>query len=371
MLHDLHNFEGKAKIIPTINIVAYAILVPYALSRTAIVALWVAILVMYSDKIKKYCAIHRRLVLSLILPLAIIAVCGFYYLKPASANGRLFIWQLAIEGIPTLPWDGIGWDFIEAKYMTLQEQYFATHPNAIEQAKIAGNTNFLFNDFISCVYAYGILGGLVAMGFFVAQFAIAIKHGRREIAAAIGAMTVVMCGSYPLHCWQFIVLCILLALSCVMMLGLYWRIASVVVLLPIILISFTWNRPRDYSHKLAAAVLLYKGGRHQESNSILINYLSHRIADTRVTYLIGENYEALGRLDSAEYYYQKASFRVPSRHYPHYLLMRLYVKNNLDSLAAIQAHYLLTTSPKVESKAIEEMRLEAANYLHKQELASR
>lgn len=53
-----------------------------------------------------------------------------------------------------------------------------------------------------------------------------------------------------------------------------------------------------------------------------------------------------------------------SRHYPHYLLMNLYRETNRDSLALKEAAYLLEQPPKVQSQAIEDMKLEAASYIH-------
>ena len=72
----------------------------------------------------------------------------------------------------------------------------------------------------------------------------------------------------------------------------------------------------------------------------------------------------MGQVDSAEYYYMRSILRVPSRHYPHYLLMNLYRETNRDSLALKEAAYLLEQPPKVQSQAIEDMKLEAASYIH-------
>ncbi|GFI05890.1 hypothetical protein IMSAGC006_00619 [Muribaculaceae bacterium] len=44
--------------------------------------------------------------------------------------------------------------------------------------------------------------------------------------------------------------------------------------------------------------------------------------------------------------------------------MNLYRETNRDSLALKEAAYLLEQPPKVQSQAIEDMKLEAASYIH-------
>jgi hypothetical protein len=81
--------------------------------------------------------------------------------------------------------------------------------------------------------------------------------------------------------------------------------------------------------------------------------------------IIGRNYQDLGRRDSAEYFFNRASQRVPNRLYPHYLLMKLYAENSNDSLLMQrEANILLTKQPKTHSTAVDEMREEARQLLH-------
>ena len=76
--------------------------------------------------------------------------------------------------------------------------------------------------------------------------------------------------------------------------------------------------------------------------------------------IIGKNYTELNMRDSAEHYLHRSTLRCPNRLYPHYLLMKLYLKEPTDSTAARrEAKILLSTKEKVPSPAVEQMRKEA------------
>jgi tetratricopeptide (TPR) repeat protein len=73
---------------------------------------------------------------------------------------------------------------------------------------------------------------------------------------------------------------------------------------------------------------------------------------------MGKNYQALKEYELAEQSFRKAANLVPNRLYPHYLLAKLYHEMGLKDEMEQERNIVLTKPPKVESKAVEEMREE-------------
>ena len=104
---------------------------------------------------------------------------------------------------------------------------------------------------------------------------------------------------------------------------------------------------------------LHKSGQWEKSNEVMMDLLSHS-SDPMPLNIIGKNYTELNMRDSAEHYLHRSTLRCPNRLYPHYLLMKLYMKEPTDSAAARrEAKILLSTKEKVPSPAVEQMRKEA------------
>jgi len=74
---------------------------------------------------------------------------------------------------------------------------------------------------------------------------------------------------------------------------------------------------------------------------------------------MGNNFKAMGDYQKAEASYIHALQIVPNRHYPLYLLMRLYYETGQLKKARETAQTLLSKPAKVMSTAIREMQEEA------------
>ena len=103
---------------------------------------------------------------------------------------------------------------------------------------------------------------------------------------------------------------------------------------------------------------LSKIGQYVESICIFEEYL-HYGSDPMVYNCIGNNFKEMGEYKKAENMYIRASQIVPNRHYPLYLLMKLYQETEQIEKAKTMAHSLLNKPVKVQSTAIHEMQLEA------------
>jgi tetratricopeptide (TPR) repeat protein len=107
---------------------------------------------------------------------------------------------------------------------------------------------------------------------------------------------------------------------------------------------------------------LSKSEQYSESNVILRRAMQIR-CDPMLYNIMGKNCQALKEYELAEQSFRKAANLVPSRLYPHYLLAKLYHETGLKDKAEAETNIVLTKPPKVESKAVEEMREELINLI--------
>ena len=110
------------------------------------------------------------------------------------------------------------------------------------------------------------------------------------------------------------------------------------------------------------ALCLSETGQYKASNKLLFKFLYFG-SDPMVYNCMGNNYKRIGNYEKAENMYYLAFQTLPNRHYPLYLLMKLYEDNGLPDKAKAMAEILIEKPVKVESKAIEEMLEEAKKIL--------
>ena len=79
--------------------------------------------------------------------------------------------------------------------------------------------------------------------------------------------------------------------------------------------------------------------------------------------VLADSYKAVGDTENAEIYYKQASFVVPHKFYPLYLLAKLYNETGQTEKAKIQANFILKKEVKVESTAIKEIKAEMEEIL--------
>ena len=95
-----------------------------------------------------------------------------------------------------------------------------------------------------------------------------------------------------------------------------------------------------------------------KSNEVL-KHATQISCDPMLFNIIGKNYQEMREYDLAEQNLLKSTMIVPNRLYPYYLLMKLYIEMGVDEKARKVAEIVLTKEPKVQSRAVEEMREEA------------
>jgi tetratricopeptide (TPR) repeat protein len=100
-----------------------------------------------------------------------------------------------------------------------------------------------------------------------------------------------------------------------------------------------------------------------EKSNLLFEEFLHYSSDPMAYNCIGNNYKAMKAYQQAEKMYLYASWIVPNRHYPFYLLMKLYDEIGDKEKAYKMAQILLEKPVKIQSTAIREMLQEAEKWI--------
>ncbi len=391
-----------------------AVLLPASMSRTAwyaavtgsVIALFGSKVILFGSRLKDVCTKksllpHRpsSLTLHSSLLIIIIAICSLlivrvYRMKQGSADGRFLMWKVAAGAVDPHPFEGVGWQNVAGAYGMAQERYFASEMASPNEILVADAPEYVFNEYLQIAIAYGWGGSLLMIAVLIGAFVSAFRSGRHGIAGSVAACAVVMAASYP---FQFPIsiltigaICIAafiggrrcldiekaaLKLNCSVFRSLERNVPShtpqqrkfkiqtstfkiIIVLAATIFLTIDCKK-FDQNLPFQTGLALHKSGQWEKSNEVMMDLLSHS-SDPMPLNIIGKNYTELNMRDSAEHYLHRSTLRCPNRLYPHYLLMKLYLRESADSTAARrEAKILLTTKEKVPSPAVEQMRKEA------------
>jgi O-antigen ligase len=90
--------------------------------------------------------------------------------KKDSANGRLLIWKVSLNGICENPFVGQGFNAFQAKYGYFQALYFQQYPNDESGKVLASDMTVGMNDYIEIVFNYGLTGLVLYFLFWFLLF---------------------------------------------------------------------------------------------------------------------------------------------------------------------------------------------------------
>ncbi|HYQ57833.1 MAG TPA: O-antigen ligase family protein [Draconibacterium sp.] len=96
---------------------------------------------------------------------------------------------------------------------------------------------------------------------------------------------------------------------------------------------------------------------HKKAVEVL-EYTKNYYPNTVLQTALGDSYKALGQIKKSEEAYLQASWMIPSKFYPKYLLAKLYDETGQDEKATQVATELLSKKVKIESTAIKEIQQE-------------
>lgn len=345
-------------------------------SRAGIISLIPICLIWVSNPLlmKKAPKKNRYIIISLIL---IVGSILMYQNKPASADGRLLIWRVSTEMITDAPLFGHGPNGFSKEYMIYQANYFKENPNS-HFISVADNVIYPFNEYIHIWIKYGIIALLLVILLLCYIFVICYNIKQNKIInIGLSSLMIFSLFSYPFDVFPLL---LFFPLLCGLMHSkIYYNLKitnskSFFMILAIAIFSFqTYNNilfTKEISNSLSK---LYKKDssdiNHTDYEKIKGNTnfndyystwlmqqpktMNQRIKDmypSCETYcLLGSYYAEHNNYILAEYYFQEASFMIPSRLKPKYRLWELYKERGQYEKALKMANSILTMKPKIES----------------------
>lgn len=394
---------------------------PATLSRTAwgAAAIGCMLVAIYetgiTDKLKDlYQKYRKRAVLCIVLFCLLSGgvIYGIYQFKKDSANGRLFIWKITALAIQNTSLKGVGLGGFPAAYAQSQINYFKEKEASAIEKHVAGSPEYAFNEYLRIFLEQGIAGGILFLFLTSLIIRRGIKNKHTGAAGSFLCLSVFAIASYPYYLWEFLVVWVLLATICVSQtkppssessknrrISIFTLFAVFILIASLSICVAQWYfyhraskewekiRPfytmkayskiiddyirlypqlnHDPKFVFEYAVTLNAEKRHEQADSILSRGL--QISCDPMFYNVkGRNYHEMGAYRKAEACYMNATYLIPERIYPYYLLTKLYA----DSAAGYPpermqwaASIVLKKEAKVHSTAIDEMRDEVRKIL--------
>lgn len=388
---------------------------PAGMSRSA----WIAAAVSsayicgmhYRSEIKNYIKHNRKMTVRFVIIgflLAGIALGGIYQMKKDSADGRLFMWKIAMRAVCERPWTGYGWNSVPAAYGQAQEDYFAAGNYTATEELVAGAPEYVFNEYLQAAIAWGIpvlcIGLLIIGGSMHAGH----KQGVYGLCGALLSSAVFAFSSYPLQFPAFVSALVILVFACgirtpplpkvwfrflfaaLLLAGSYGCFRQYQQKKKTVEVCRRWGKSRvfyqsgAYAQAVESCAVIYedmkwnarfmfeyghalhKSHQPEASNAVLKEALKVS-GDPMILNIIGKNEQEMKNYESAEHWLMRAVHRLPGRIYPYYLLANLYAEPDFfhrDKLEKM-VQTVLVKEPKVQSTAIKQMRRKAKDLLEK------
>ena len=368
------------------------LILPAAMSRAAWIAAFVGcIFVLW----KCFESSSFKLMIIVAGLIALVMLSGAYFLKKDSADGRIVIWSASMEAIKERPFFGAGYGKFTTVYGDAQAEYFLKKERKPAQIMVADSPEYAFNEYLQITVELGIVGLLLFLSLIVSCFV-----NLRSLTAVHYPLTAILI--FAVFSYPFSVLP--LAILFVFLMGLiapyskkisfnlpvWLQILGITLCLAITAYGayqiiakraayLEWSELQTndnymqateqfaslYPHLRHNKIFLFQygqslsqTGQHAESNRLYEEYLNYG-SDPMVYNCMGNNFKEMEQYVQAEKMYIRALQIVPNRHYPLYLLMKLYMDTGEIEKAKIMAKLLLEKPVKVQSSAIREMQEEA------------
>ena len=329
-------------------------------------------------------------------------------MKKDSADGRRLMWKIAGRAIAENPWGGCGLGYFGGAFGKAQAAYFATEEASEQEEWVAGSPEYGFNEYLQLGVELGIVGSilfLLAVGLAVRQLLYSSRPEKGAVLGGLTAFSVFACFSYPLSVIPLVIVFVLfMALAgtlddrklpaeerkrtvgawfvmgaSLLMAGITWRLTqhkeewkqayirwgeeqryfSMDIFEETVdhyrdLYPFLKDQPKflfEYGQCLS------KTGQYEEGIRILTEG-TRLSADPMFYNIMGKDAEALKHFGQAEACFKQASYMVPHRLYPLYLLAKMYFESGQPEKGRDMARQVIQKEPKVMSDAVKEMKAE-------------
>lgn len=350
-----------------------------------------------------------------------VSLLGVYHFKKGSSDGRLFIWKVSTKMINDNPLFGVGFDRFKAHYMDYQANYFAINGET-QEALVADNTYYAFNEFIQFVVENGVIGVFlfISVLYVIIKFSSAKENNYLStiLKTSLLSIGVFAFFSYPVQILP-IKLIIVVLLAALSKLGqnkikpfINFKIGTRIKLtlkafviggvLTTTIFSFKYIYKLNTGFKnwqlalnsyqysdYESAIQEYEAAYPELKNNgeFLMNYgkalsiykqdkKAIQILEKAKTHLnttiiettLGDAYKNIKQYNEAEIAYKHAANMIPSRFYPPYLLAKLYDESGQKEKALVMAKTILEKEVKIPSTAIKEIQQEMKHVITKNKL---
>jgi len=344
--------------------------------------------------------------------LGVFALYKLYNLKSASADGRIFIWNICVKLITEKPVFGHGYNSFLSSFGQSQLDYFKHNPDDFKNGWLAANTVFAFNDYLQIMVEYGCIALMLL--FVILYKVLAIndenKSGQKISLVFICKIAIIsillsMLFSYPLQNrtikFCFFVLLALVSVfddKSIMQFNLkkgHLLIAKIVLFMYMGYIFYyslqsvnyglKWKQAysnslagtenyvsqydsihnfliHDFSFVLNYGSILYKSGHYDRCTKHFEKY-GYLCLSTDMYLILGRAYEETENYMKAEESYRNASQLIPHQFLPKYNLFKLYKKTNQIDKANDMALQISYMKIKVYSEVVKEIKTEINQYL--------
>ena len=346
-------------------------------------------------------------------------LCGIYYLKKDSANGRLFMWKITTLAIKDKPIAGVGLGGFSASYAKAQIEYFKSEKASVTERLVAGSPEYAFNEYLRIFLEQGVIGGILFLLLTIIIILSGITNRQTGAAGSFFTLSIFGFASYPFYLWEFLVMWVLLGTISLSKTGKYslssldksntnrkryipaFLLLGVLITGSLICANYQysyyqankeWKKLRSlYTMKAYESIVDEYEQLYPKLNynpkfvfeyAVALNATDQREkADTVLSRGIliscdpmfynvkGRNYHEMGEYDKAEIAFINSTHLLPERIYPYYLLTKLYADSaNYQPRKMHQAAIaVLEKEPKVHSMAINEMRDEIRKIVKEKE----
>jgi len=335
---------------------------------------------------------------------------ALYCIRPASAEGRLLIWKITTGMISENPLLGKGFGSFGARYNNYQAEYFKSGKGTEREKYLADNVNYAHNEYLQIWAEFGLLG--LSLFLFIIYYILNYKnetndHGNYLLSAKASIVTICVTAffSFPFHIiptlLNFIFFIILAAYrkKALSKILINKNVKTAVSITAIAIVALSLNyfiEKYQYTKEWREAMRYSKYGNYGKAINIFKSLKSHlnnepdflfnygavlSLAGKHIQAIqmlekskkyssasnlfvsLGNSYAAMGNISEAEKNYYHASFIVPIRLYPKYMLAKMYKENNKIAQSKKIALEILSSRAKFPSTAEKQIKKEMENII--------
>ena len=361
--------------------------------RTSLLATLTSILIILFYRMNNR---YRRIYAFFCVVTAILGICILYILEKDSADGRLFIWFIAILMIGKRPLLGYGLHGFSAHYMEHQADFFYDNPMS-PFSMVADNVSNPFNMFLHTTICFGTIGLIIVLLTVVYLFVRVHSMSSNEKPVILGlAYSLIIWSffSYPQNVplmWVVAVIVLIIAVvsgranryaklintSLVVIIGCCIIMSSMSFYKQLEWVSARSKYDRgeidlalkqyrimqsdfysDGNFLYNYGAILHHCGFYEESSLIFEKCLKY-VDDYNVEMILADDYFQMGKKNNAIHCFERAHYMVPVKFLPLYHLMKVYGELGNSDMEREYAEQIIIKPVKVPSPQIDDMKRRA------------